>query len=87
MVDKYRCYGKDDLGYPYDAKSIKEPDGDWVRAEDYDALEAAANAVLKAYMPQFPNSLAVDDCLVNLAAAICKPFSSPASGGRPDDDG
>lgn len=33
-------------------------------------LEAAANEVLKAYMPKFPNSLAVDDCLVGLAAAV-----------------
>lgn len=80
MVDKYRCYGKDALGYPYDALSIKEPDGDWVKAEDYDALLAAANEVLRSYMPQFTDSRAVDDCLVNLAAAICKPFSTPTSG-------
>lgn len=32
-------------------------------------LQRAALEVLRVYMPQFPNSLAVDDCLVALAAA------------------
>ena len=45
MVDKYRCYGKDDFGDPYDALSMKDPYGEWVRAEDYDALDAAATAL------------------------------------------
>lgn len=35
------------------------------------ALEAAANEVLRVYMPQFNDSRAVDDCLVGLAAAVC----------------
>jgi hypothetical protein len=38
VVDKYRCYGKDDLGHPYDALSMKDEFGDWVRQEDYEAL-------------------------------------------------
>jgi hypothetical protein len=33
-------------------------------------LEAAANEVLRVYMPQFNDSRAVDDCLVGLAAAV-----------------
>lgn len=33
-------------------------------------LEAAANEVLRIYMPQFESSLTVDDCLVRLAAAV-----------------
>lgn len=33
-------------------------------------LLKAANSVMKAYMPQFPDSRAVDDCLVELAVAI-----------------
>lgn len=41
-------------------------------------LEAAAENVLRTYMPQFPDSRAVDDCLVELAAVTC---SSPQ---RPD---
>jgi hypothetical protein len=40
MVDKYRCYGKDDFGHPYDALSMKDEYGEWVRSEDYDALAA-----------------------------------------------
>lgn len=33
------------------------------------ALQEAADGVLKAYMPMFPDSRAVDDCLVALALA------------------
>lgn len=40
-------------------------------ALEYKKLEAAANEVLRVYMPQFNDSRAVDDCLVGLAAAIC----------------
>lgn len=36
-----------------------------------DLLEAA-NEVLKHFMPSFPGSRAVDDCLVQLAAAVAK---------------
>lgn len=35
-------------------------------------LLAAANAVLAHFMPTFPDSRAVDDCLVQLAAAVAK---------------
>jgi hypothetical protein len=53
------------------------------RINEYDSLLAAANEVLRTYMPQFPDSRAVDDCLVNLAAVICKPFGgSTDSGGE-----
>lgn len=33
-------------------------------------LRSAAEEVLRVYMPQFPDSRAVDDCLVGLAAAL-----------------
>lgn len=43
-------------------------------ARDADAaierLRIAAEEVLRTYMPQFPDSRAVDDCLVGLAAAL-----------------
>jgi hypothetical protein len=59
-------------------------DGDiMVRASDYDALEArvaelegAANEVLDYLMPTFPDSRAVDDCLVGLAAVLTKKTTS-----------
>ena len=35
-----------------------------------EALKTAAEEVLRVYVPQFPNSLAVDDCLVGLAAVV-----------------
>lgn len=38
-------------------------------ANELDALRKAADEVLRVYMPQFPDSRAVDDCLVGLAAA------------------
>lgn len=38
-------------------------------ADELDALRKAADGVLKTYMPQFPDSRAVDDCLVALASA------------------
>jgi hypothetical protein len=36
----------------------------------YAALIVAAEEVLRAYMPQFNDSRAVDDCLVALAKAV-----------------
>lgn len=39
---------------------------------EYTRLEAAANEVLRVYMPQFNDSRTVDDCLVGLAAAVAK---------------
>lgn len=36
-MQKYRCYGKDDLGYPYDALSMADEHGDWYLASDVDA--------------------------------------------------
>lgn len=56
-----------------------------VLASDYEHLAAAANEVLRQYMPQFTDSRSVDDCLVGLAAAL-EPWLrvtrdySPASG-------
>jgi hypothetical protein len=38
-------------------------------ADELEALRKAADGVLKAYMPQFTDSRAVDDCLVELALA------------------
>lgn len=38
MTKRYRCYGKDDLGYPYDAMSMPDEHGDWVRWEDYERI-------------------------------------------------
>jgi hypothetical protein len=38
-------------------------------ADELDVLRKAADEVLRTYMPQFPDSRAVDDCLVGLAAA------------------
>lgn len=38
----------------------------------YAALQAAALEVLRVFMPQFNDSRAVDDCLVALAAAVCR---------------
>lgn len=38
-------------------------------ADELQDLRAAADEVLRTYMPQFPDSRAVDDCLVALAAA------------------
>lgn len=35
-----------------------------------DSLVKTANEVLRTYMPQFPDSRAVDDCLVGLAGAV-----------------
>lgn len=43
------------------------------RGNELEPLQAAADEVLRAYMPQFPDSRAVDDCLVALAAARCFP--------------
>ena len=46
----------------------------YLRAQEADelaTLRKAADEVLRAYMPQFPDSRAVDDCLVALAAARC----------------
>lgn len=40
-------------------------------ADELAALRKAADDVLRAYMPQFNDSRAVDDCLVALAAARC----------------
>jgi len=40
MADKFYCYGKDDLGDRYDALYVKDPEGDWVLASDYDAAQA-----------------------------------------------
>jgi polyhydroxyalkanoate synthesis regulator phasin len=40
MADKFYCYGKDDLGDRYDALYVKDPEGDWVQASDYDASQA-----------------------------------------------
>ena len=37
---------------------------------DLERLTAAANEVLRVYMPQFNDSRAVDDCLVELAAIV-----------------
>jgi hypothetical protein len=37
---------------------------------EVDALLTAANTVLSHFMPSFPDSRAVDDCLVGLAAAV-----------------
>ena len=39
-------------------------------ARKYARLESAASQVLTTYMPQFPDSRHVDDCLVALAAAV-----------------
>jgi hypothetical protein len=35
-VKRYSCYGLDGLGYPYDALSTEDDDGDWVTFEQYD---------------------------------------------------
>lgn len=50
-------------------------------AGKYATLEAAANEVLRIYMPQFNDSRTVDDCLVGLAAAVCGVDCSQADGG------
>jgi hypothetical protein len=44
--------------------------GPWVRNIRAERLKAAANEVLRLYMPQFNDSRAVDGCLVGLAAAV-----------------
>lgn len=55
MADKYRCYGKDDFGHPYDALSMKDEYGEWVRAEDYDAI--AAELVMRTKQATDENAL------------------------------
>jgi len=46
-MQKYRCYGKDDLGYPYDALSIRDEYGDWYRVEDVDARIAQLEQMVR----------------------------------------
>jgi hypothetical protein len=43
------------------------------------AIAAAADEVLRVYMPQFTDSRAVDDCLVGLAAAVAGVQTSPST--------
>ena len=40
MVKRYNHFGRDDLGYDYDARADQDEEGDWVRYEDYAQLEA-----------------------------------------------
>jgi septal ring factor EnvC (AmiA/AmiB activator) len=47
-MQKYRCYGKDDLGYPYDALYERDENGDWYRAEDVDAYRAETGSTIHA---------------------------------------
>lgn len=58
-----------------------------VRAARYEALEAAANEVLRVYMPQFESSLTVDDCLVRLAAAVAGVATASGGTDAPDSTG
>lgn len=46
---RYRCYGKDDLGHEYDAMAYEDPDGDWIRLADFDALYSTAIFNRKRY--------------------------------------
>lgn len=46
MVDRFRCYGKDDFGHPYDALSEADEDGDWVRFEDYQRIVDGARNLM-----------------------------------------
>lgn len=46
-------------------------------ADELDALRKAADEVLRTYMPQFPDSRAVDECLVGLAAVRSAPTVKP----------
>lgn len=52
-MQKYRCYGRDDLGYDYDALSVKDSDGDWYLASEADAriqeLEKALQWAMNAF--------------------------------------
>ena len=41
MVKRYNHFGRDDLGYDYEARADQDEEGDWVRYEDYAQLEAA----------------------------------------------
>jgi len=68
MIDRWQCTS--------DGMKQKD-DGVWVPVCQYDLAlarikqyEAAAEEVLQAYMPQFNDSRAVDDCLVGLAMAV-----------------
>jgi hypothetical protein len=81
MADKYRCYGKDDFGHPYDALSMKDEYGEWVRTEDYDTLAAELAGVkhkLKvseatcelAYIPH--RALVADRDQISLTLAVAK---------------
>lgn len=36
-LQKYRCYGKDELGYPYDALSMRDQFGEWYSVDEVDA--------------------------------------------------
>jgi hypothetical protein len=94
MVDKYRCYGKDDFGHPYDAFSMKEHDGDWVRAEDHDnAMRAATllreglskiikeqERLLTYVYKHFPGNILLSDGWMEDCKEILA-IGSPASGG------
>jgi len=46
MVDRYRCFGKDDFGHEYTALSTVDDDGDWVRFEDYERIVQGARDLL-----------------------------------------
>lgn len=48
-MQKYRCYGKDDLGYPYDALYERDDNGDWYDAAEVDARIAELEKALSYY--------------------------------------
>lgn len=69
-----------------DAEYVQMPTSDFAKhasvivghLAELQRLRKAADEVLKSYMPQFPDSRAVDDVLVGLAAARCS--TSAAAG-------
>lgn len=52
------------------AASEAMPESESAAVDRFMQLRSAAEEVLRIYMPQFPDSRAVDDCLVGLAAAL-----------------
>lgn len=81
-MQKYRCYGKDDLGYPYDALSITDENGDWYLVDDVDAriAELERHATVQYHGALHKRIAELETHLRRCAAAIDLTYSMDAYG-------
>ena len=73
MVKRYNHFGRDDLGYDYDARADQDEEGDWVRYEDYAQIEAALK------------SIAANTCCDRCQEAALVARSALETGAKPSD--